>query len=135
MGLCASAAEGCKKDKSNPFLMPEGYVEDFTANIMAMIDAGQQTKIPAAKTSVQHTATQVKKPSFHVVVKWLSGVAAVIAFFFAFTYGVNQQTAAMQPEAGASVAGQEIASSNSDLVYDYMMMDDQKIYDYATSNE
>lgn len=135
MSHAASAAEGCKKEKPNPFLMPEGYVEDFTANLMAMIDAGQQSAAPTGVSVVSGRAVRVKKPAFHVAVRWLTGVAAVIAFFFAFTYGVNSQSAAVQTDGGAVVASQEMASSNYDMVYDYMMMDDLKIYDYATNNE
>lgn len=132
----APTLNASKRDKHNPFVMPEGYIEDFTANIMAQIDRTLAVPAHTEETAVPTTTLSIQpRLKWRIMTRWISGVAAVLAFFLVFAHSENQNSNSSAQSSTSNIQSSEMASSNSDMVYDYMMMDDLKLYDYATNNE
>lgn len=133
--------------KADPFRVPAGYADEFTARLMARVDAmaaasreATTLSTPAAPAPIDEAPHAEPKPTsqqstWRIVTRWLAGVAAVVALFFAFVHIQNLRPDAPQTANNLSTSGTEIASSNADLVYDYMLMTDQKVYGYATESD
>lgn len=117
--------------KRSPFVMPEGYVEDFTFRMMKRIDAEAQAAIPALSRKPR------RGRMMQLYVRYAAGVAAALAFFMVCTRAASDQLA------GGSAAAQHamvndakaMAAAHSDAMYDYLMIDGQTVYDYEAYNE
>lgn len=108
---------------SQPFRTPEGYLEALPDRIMARIDAEQARR------------TETRCPSrariINIYMRYATGIAAAVAFFVMYS---QSGVARMEENAAATQTETRLASA-SDMVYDYMLLDDQTLYDYDDAEE
>ncbi len=133
--------------KADPFRVPAGYADDLAARIMARVDAmaaapreatpsaAPVAPKPTAQAELVTPKAATQRSAWRIVTRWLAGAAAVAAFVFVFAHTDSLRPDAAQSVSTQTTGGTEIASSNADLVYDYMMMTDQKVYGYATETD
>lgn len=112
-----------KSRTSQPFRVPEGYFETLPDRIMARIDAEQMPK------------SVVKRPSrariINMYMRYATGVAAAVMFFIMYSQSNVSKMDDREPAAQEEVR----LASASDQVYDYLMLDDQNVYDYDDIEE
>lgn len=109
--------------RQKPFKVPEGYFENFEDRIMKQIDASEKAVGKRTKTSV--------KPLWRV---WpFAGVAAAIALALVIA-GLTPESLPSVSENTATevMITQDLSDKNIESVYDYLVLDNETIYDYAT---
>lgn len=106
-----------------PFKVPEGYFENFEERIMKQIDASGLAVGKRQKTSV--------KPLWRLLP--FAGVAAAVALAFVIV-GLPPESLPSVSENTANEVKitQNLSDRNIESVYDYLVLDNETIYDYAT---
>lgn len=112
-----------KSRDSQPFRAPEGYLETLPERIMACIDAGHVIKAAPKRPS--------RARIINMYMRYATGVAAAIVFFIMFV----QSNVAQMEDAEQTTQTETRLASVSDQVYDYLLLDDQMIYDYDDVEE
>lgn len=112
------------KEKHNPFIVPEGYFDNFTVEMMARIDAYEESGRKTQRARKVSLSDTVRRFSRYAV-----GVAASVAFFAVITQKAPVAQAAPQP-VDKSIYMQ---ASASDQVYDYMDLNANNVYDYVST--
>lgn len=110
-----------KVGKRNPFLVPEGYFDTFASQLMSQI-AEKPERQPRAKS------VWLRKPLYYAA-------ACVCALFLsgsAWLFFSKSDVPAQQPVQMASQ--QESGDVDFDEAADYMMLDNQDIYNYLAEN-
>ncbi|MBR1652644.1 MAG: hypothetical protein IJ692_04555 [Alloprevotella sp.] len=113
-------------DKRSPFVVPEGYFESFPAQMMACIDAYEETAKSHPVTMRIHYADRIRRFTHYAV-----GVAATAAFFLIFTH--KAPVASATPAPAADTHMNFVASNGADQLYDYMLLTTNDVYNYASS--
>ena len=109
--------------KKQSFLIPEGYLETLPGRIMERIDAESAVKPSAKRPS--------RARIINMYMRYAAGVAAAVAFFVMLS---QSNVAQMQDNSGQAPTETKLASA-SDMLYDYMMLEDQVEYDYENVEE
>lgn len=123
--------------KRNPFKVPEGYFSQLEANVMRRIDEeGQAPHISIGET--RHSAKPGKKAlKLHWQKKWLpfAGLAASVAIIVTIAYWHLAPVEAPNDSiAIESMISADYADAQVENVYDYLLLDNETIYDYATED-
>ena len=90
---------------------------------MARIDAGQMQGVTAKRPS--------RARIINMYMRYATGVAAAVAFFVMY----SQSNVSRMEDSEQPAQTETRLASASDLVYDYMLLDDQMIYDYDDVEE
>lgn len=110
----------------NPFLMPEGYLDGFTEKMMARIDA-----VPYELVLTQNRKKK-RSTSIRYFTRYAAGVAATLVFFFVLSHRVAVH---FSDTAAVNIGDQDfVAQTDEDLLYEYMLMTEQNVYDYEVYN-
>ena len=112
------------KEKHNPFIVPEGYFDNFTVEMMARIDAYEESGRKTQRAKKVSLSDAVRRYTRYAI-----GVAVSVAFFAVITKSAPVEKAAPQP-VDKSVYMQ---ASASDQVYDYMDLNANNVYDYVST--
>lgn len=109
--------------RKNPYKTPEGYFDGCAKQIMAKIDEQQK----------------LSKLKILYIMSYSATAAAIIAFVF---IGLWSNDYAPQQPTTSDVAGVTTRTEpklaeelNSDDIYDYLMLNNNKIYTYATEED
>lgn len=107
----------------NPFKVPDGYFESLDSRIMKRIEASEARVIKRRSTSV--------RPLWRVLP--LVGIAATIALaiVIAGLHSDGMSTVSNNPVDEVKIT-QDLSDKNIESVYDYLVLDNEIIYDYAT---
>lgn len=103
----------------NPFLVPEGYFESLTGRVMGRLPEAASAIVPFRKRNR--------------LLYWLSAcsVAAAISISFLLA-GMENGWNARSSYAGETKFSQAGVSGDEDI-YDYLLLDEENVYDYATA--
>ncbi len=105
----------------NPFKVPENYFEDFTARMMAQIPA----------ETVTPTASRISPMQMlHRI--WAYGAVAILLISLLLTDLSKLHTPLSEP---LRQEMQLSSAADEEFIYDYLMLDAENVYDYATDNE
>lgn len=123
--------------KRNPFKVPDGYFSQLEANVMRRIaEEGQAPHISIGET--RHSAMRGKKAiKLHWQKKWLpfAGLAASVAIIVTIAYRHLSPVEAQNDSiAIESMISTDCADAQVENVYDYLLLDNETIYDYATED-
>lgn len=107
----------------SPFKVPDGYFESLDGRIMKQIEASEAPVHKRRSTTV--------RPLWRVLP--LVGVAATIAlaFVIAGLHSDEMNTVSQNPVNEVKIT-QDLSDKNIESVYDYLVLDNEIIYDYAT---
>ena len=98
------------KEKHDPFIVPEGYFDSFTVEMMARIDAYEESK---------HKVQHARKISLSDAVNRMTR----------YVVGVAEAQAGPQPVDKSGF----LQASAADQVYDYMDLNENNVYDYVST--
>lgn len=112
------------KEKHDPFIVPEGYFDSFTVEMMARIDAYEESK-----HKVQHARKISLSDAVNRMTRYVVGVAAAVAVFFVITHSAPEAQAGPQPVDKSGF----LQASAADQVYDYMDLNENNVYDYVST--
>ncbi len=109
---------------TDPFRMPDGYMDDFTTRLMARIPEPEHVSVKPIRRSLWQT-----------VRPYLSA-AAVVAVVALGTKALQQNT----PASGYETATQTTVANASDNtqqdeLYSYLMLDDSSLYNYNNEQQ
>lgn len=109
--------------QQSPFKVPEGYFESLEKRVMK--------RVASLDTTMQTTRKTSMKPLWHVLP--FVGVAAAIILALVIT-GLPQTTITPGKENSSDEIKitQDLSDRNIESVYDYLVLDNEIIYDYAT---
>ena len=110
-------------NQHSPFKVPEGYFESLESNVMKRIASSDKTVKTTRKTSV--------KPLWHVL-PFVGVAAAVILAFVIVGLPPESLPSGSDNSATEIKITQDISDRNIESVYDYLVLDNETIYDYAT---
>ena len=106
--------------RKNPFLIPDHYFENFNTRIAQLIECTNQEPSQIVFNKIS------KKKTF---LNYASCAAACLSIFFSIKFSRNELTSGK----GITTEYNDYRLTNVDKAYDYMMLNDLKIYDYENN--
>ena len=112
--------------RKNPFLIPDHYFENFNTRIAQLIDCTNQEPSQIIPNKVS------KKKTF---LNYASCAAACLSIFFSITHisSIKFSRNELASEKCITTEYNDYRLTNVDKAYDYMMLNDLKIYDYENN--
>lgn len=121
--------------RQSPFIVPEGYFPQLERRVMQRIDAelqAGQTVADGLLHSPQPDRQPAKKPLRKRLLPFI-GVAASVAAFavIAQTWPERAREKAEAPQLDYMIS-KDYTEQGVESVYDYLLLDNETVYDYAT---
>lgn len=121
------------KHKIHPaacFKAPEGYFEQMTKQVMQRIETGAPAPAPPVSGG--------RKLYLHYR-RWCVGITAAACLAFALLLDRAVEDISQQPQGATAAPGKWDATgedlAEADEIYDYLMLDENKLCDYAEYEE
>lgn len=114
--------------QQDPFKVPEGYFENFTERMMASLPEVEQAPVMhrRPKAGVRKWTLRLSP-----VIAAAAMLACAVIYQHSFVPSPNSQGNMAKSHISESQKNGNISKAAADDAYDYLMLDNLKIYDYA----
>ena len=109
--------------RKNPFLVPEHYFDTFSQRMMS--------RIPEVEMMSRRSVIPVQ--GFRSFL-YYAAAAVLVGVLFLGT-GMYRQSHSAGDTAGDSYLSAYYSENEADFTYDYLMLDNNNVYEYATTDE